>query len=110
MYLVYTSVLLLCVVSLLATSLSSLYVPSVDVSPALRFKFVVCRWYSALRLSGSPIWVAPRYWVDRSLRFHVQIKVPGRGLRTHGVGQSHAFHLRGACVSRSLSNCLITRE
>jgi len=36
MHIVYTSALLLCVVSLLATSLSSLYVPSVDVSPALR--------------------------------------------------------------------------
>jgi hypothetical protein len=115
-----TSVLLLCVcvcvVSLLATSLSSLYMRSVGVSPALRLllgsavlcEFVVCRWCSASTawvLSG----VAPRYWVYRSLRFHVQIKVAGSRLSIHGARQSYAFHLRGACVC-SLSNCLTTRE
>src|SRR5256714_10259237 len=93
-----TSVLLcvcVCVISLLATSLSSLYVRSVGLSPALRLlacllgsavlcESVVCRWCSASTawvLSG----VAPRYWVDRSLRFHVQIKVAGSRLSIHGA-------------------------
>ena len=64
-----TSVLLLCVcvyvVSFLATSLSSLYVRSVGVSPTLRLlarlgwavlcEFVVCRWCSA-----STAWILAR--------------------------------------------------
>ena len=122
MHIMYLGVVALCVCvyvlfPFFATSLSSLYVRSVSVvscaslacsARAVLCKFVVCRWCSI-----STVWILSgvvlRYWVDRSLRFHVQIKVAGSQLSRHGARQSYAFHLRGAGVC-SLSNCLITRE